>query len=240
MDATCAAISILMLWEFFGMTQTQSLPIIRWAGYLLGILLVAATYGWLVAPYSVVVLPLGVILLSMLSLAKPYPIEASIKRVAIVAFGVLYCCALFPFLGRLRSLDQGLQLSVIALFCTWGGDTAAYFSGRFLGRHKLYPAISPKKTVEGAVGGIFGGIAAAFAVQWVLGFEITTPHLIALGALAAFFGVFGDLVASMLKRSTETKDSSHLIPGHGGVLDRFDGVMFAAPAVYTYVILFLS
>ena len=81
------------------------------------------------APFAVVVLPLGVILLSMLSLAKPYPIETSIKRIAIVAFGVLYCCALFPFLGALRSLDQGLQLSVIALFCTWGGDTAAYFSG---------------------------------------------------------------------------------------------------------------
>jgi len=222
------------------MTKADSLPVIRGAGYLLGLFLVAATYGWLVAPFAAVVLPLGVILLSMLSLAKPHPIETSIKRIAIVAFGVLYCCALFPFLGTLRSLDQGLQLSVIALFCTWGGDTAAYFSGRLLGKHKLYPAISPKKTVEGAVGGIFGGIAAAFAVQAVLGFEITTSHLIALGALAAFFGIFGDLVASMLKRSTATKDSSRLIPGHGGFLDRFDGVMFAAPAVYTYVILFLS
>ena len=222
------------------MTQAESVPWLQAGGYVLGLFAIAVIYGWLVAPYSLMVLPLGVIFLSVVSLAKPKPIENCISKMASVAFGVLYCCTLFPFLGRLRSLDQGLQLSIIALFCTWASDTSAYFVGRVFGRHKLYPVISPKKTVEGAVGGIAGGIAAAYAVVWALGADLAGHHVVSLGALAAVFGIFGDLVASMVKRSTQTKDSSQLIPGHGGVLDRFDGVMFAAPAVYTYVILFLS
>ena len=240
MEVTCAVLTILMLWEFLRMTQADSSLLLRGAGYLLGFLVIAGIYGWLPTPYSLVVLPLGVILLSVLSLAQPQPIDDSVRKVGIVAFGVLYCSGLFPFLGRLRELENGLQLTVIALFCTWGGDTAAYFAGRLFGKRKLYPAISPKKTIEGALGGVFGGIAVAFVVKLIFGFESGAFHLLVLGSLAACMGIFGDLVASLVKRSTGTKDSSHLIPGHGGVLDRFDGVMFAAPAVYTYVILFLS
>ena len=163
----------------------------------------------------------------------------------ISVFCVVYCCGLLPFLANLRMFPvHGLTLSLLALFCTWGGDTSAYFVGRMLGKHKLYPIISPKKTVEGAAGGILGGIAMAFLVQLILSYfvEVQLPyvHLAQMGAIAAIAGIHGDLSASMLNRSTDTKDSSALIPGHGGILDRFDGVMFAAPSIYHYAIFFLS
>lgn len=240
MELTCGILALLMLWEYFRMTVHEPRSVLCLAGYALAGLLIAGMYGWISPGLGGLILPIGLMILAIFSLAKPHPIEDSIKRVAIVLFGVLYCATLFPFLGKLRVMEQGMQLAVIALFCTWGGDTAAYFAGRFFGKRKLYVAISPKKTMEGAAGGIVGGIAVAFVIQAVLGFNGASYHLAAMGAGAALMGIFGDLIASMLKRSTNTKDSSNLIPGHGGVLDRFDGVMFAAPAVYTYVILFLS
>ena len=126
-----------------------------------------------------------------------------------------------------------LFLLVVVFF----GDTGAYFSGRALGRHKLSAAVSPKKTVEGAIGGLvastLGGWLAAVVVLPGLGLV----EALALGALCGLVGQVGDLAESLFKRAHNTKDSGRLLPGHGGVLDRLDGVLFAAPVLYAWLVL---
>ena len=132
---------------------------------------------------------------------------------------------------------MGLGLSLGAIFCTWAADTGAYFAGRAFGRHKLYPKISPGKTVEGAIGGLASAVGAAFLIRFLFDVPMEAAYTAGMGAVAGVAGVIGDLSESLLKRSVGAKDSSRLIPGHGGVLDRFDGVMFAAPALYAYVVI---
>lgn len=117
-----------------------------------------------------------------------------------------------------------------ALALVWAADTGAYFAGRYLGRRKLAPTISPNKTVEGAAGGVVAGIVVALAFGWLAGAGVAQWPGLALVALAAtLFSIVGDLVESLLKRQAGVKDSGDLIPGHGGVLDRIDGVLAALP-----------
>ena len=196
---------------------------------------VATIYGWIPSTAAELIFPSSVLLVFLVSLMNPEPIDSAVARLGAVALGVGYCAGLIPFLAQLRELDQGQALALVALFCTWGADTGAYFAGRALGNRKLYPAISPKKTIEGAIGGLFAAVAVAFFIRWLLDAQFSVFDAAVLGLIASVFGVVGDLCESLLKRSTGVKDSSQLIPGHGGVLDRFDGVMFTAPAMYVYV-----
>ncbi len=114
----------------------------------------------------------------------------------------------------------------------WIADTGGYFAGRFLGKHKLYEAVSPKKTVEGAVGALLANVLAAFGLHLTLLKEVSFVYLAALGLVAGVFGIAGDLSESLLKRSVGVKDSGNIIPGHGGVLDRIDALMFTSAVVF--------
>ena len=152
--------------------------------------------------------------------------------------GILYVGWLLSYLVALRGLDGGRNWVFLALFTTWASDTAAFFIGGKLGRHKLAPNISPGKTWEGATGGILGAIIVS-----ILFFTATPFHLpltywqaIPLSILVSIFGQVGDLVESLLKRNMGVKDSGKLMPGHGGVLDRMDSIIFAGIVVYYYVI----
>ncbi len=131
---------------------------------------------------------------------------------------------------------------LLTLGFAWGGDTCAYFAGRAFGKHKLAPVVSPNKTVEGAIGGVLGSVLVGevFTVIYVLGFNQSSPFTIKigyyfaialLGAVASVLGICGDLFASAVKRQNEIKDYGSIFPGHGGILDRFDSVMFIAPLV---------
>lgn len=142
------------------------------------------------------------------------------------------------FLSHLASRqgpDRGFKVLLLTMALVWICDTGAYFSGLLFGRHKLAPTISPNKTVEGLAGGAVVTAAAAIGLDawWRLGFG--PWHGLALALLITVFGTMGDLVESRLKRAAGAKDSGSLLPGHGGVLDRFDSLMFAAPAVYWYI-----
>lgn len=119
---------------------------------------------------------------------------------------------------------------------TWASDTFAYFSGSFFGKHKLCPTISPKKTIEGFMGGLIGTMLVVALLGWSLSFSV--PMMLVLGASMAIVATIGDLAESIIKRYTGVKDSGHIIPGHGGVLDRFDSVMFTAPFVYYFIQVF--
>ena len=147
----------------------------------------------------------------------------------------LYVGVLASHFVLLREAPAGRDWLLFTVLAVWITDTGAYFVGRSIGRHKLAPAISPGKTVEGAIGSALAGFAAVFALDAALGLELALVHRIALGLLLPPVVLFGDLAESALKRSLSVKDSGFLVPGHGGVLDRLDSLLFAAPSVYWYV-----
>ncbi|MBI2724177.1 MAG: phosphatidate cytidylyltransferase [Chloroflexi bacterium] len=149
---------------------------------------------------------------------------------------VTYAGFLGGFLVLLRDADNGRSWVFLAVLATFATDTAAYFTGRAIGKRPLAPAISPKKTFEGFVGGCIGGAIAVVALHAVFNLG-TTPGQVALLALTLpIAAAAGDLVESAIKRIAGVKDASELIPGHGGVMDRLDSVLFVAPLVYLFVI----
>ena len=153
------------------------------------------------------------------------------QRVGLAVLGAVYCGVMLSALVRLRQLDHGAVWIFLALAVTWANDTGGYFAGRAFGKHKLYPRISPSKTVEGAIGG------AAFSIFWgVLVFKLGLPEVplwggAVIGAGASVLGPLGDLSESAMKRAFGAKDSGKLLPGHGGMLDRLDALIFTAPFV---------
>lgn len=146
--------------------------------------------------------------------------------------GLLYIVVPFGFVLKVWALPNGLAWLFLTLAVTWAGDTGAYFSGRALGKHKLFPRVSPKKTWEGAVGGWLAAIAFACVFKHLWLPELSWVQAALLGALLDVVGVLGDLVESMFKRSFEVKDSGWIMPGHGGILDRIDSLLFTAPVAW--------
>lgn len=171
----------------------------------------------------------------------------SVPSAAVSAAGVLYLGMSFAHLIGLRMMEHGMapvetQLGVLepgcaliwtALIGTWASDTFAYFAGSFLGRHKLCPSISPGKTVEGFVGGLIGTTASVAGLGVLFGFDVLVMAV--LGLCICIIATLGDLVESVMKRYTGIKDSGHIIPGHGGIWDRFDSVIYTVPFVYYFV-----
>ena len=152
--------------------------------------------------------------------------------------GILYIGWLLSHFVALRGLDDGRNWVFLALFATFASDTAAFFVGRAVGKHHLAPRISPGKTWEGAIAGVCGAIIVSllFTIPTSLQLPLNYWQAVLLGLLVSVFGQLGDLVESLLKRNTGVKESGRLIPGHGGVLDRMDSIVFAGIVVYYYVI----
>jgi len=167
-------------------------------------------------------------------------------RMAATVFGIVYAGLLLTTVAKLKLFggpENGGHFVMFSLVVMWLGDTGAYFAGRFLGKAKLYPAVSPKKTRAGAVGGLVGSFAAAalMKVLWsqAPGSPVCPLHWLDIALLAipgAALGQMGDLAESLLKRSTGVKDSGSILPGHGGILDRIDAVLFFAPYMHVYMI----
>jgi phosphatidate cytidylyltransferase len=233
----CLFLAWLMFWEFASLTLGPSNAWLKVVGYGLVSVVAARTVDLGPAVPFELLLPLGTLVVLAVVLSQPEPIEGSMKRAAFVFLGTAYCGGLIPYLSRLRELEHGAALAIMALFCTWGADTGAYLVGRAFGRHKLYPKVSPGKTWEGLAGGLVFGVGVAFLVRYLFRMELGIVHVAVIGVIGAAFGLVGDLAESLMKRSVGAKDSGTLIPGHGGVLDRFDAVMFVTPAVYAYVAL---
>ena len=164
-------------------------------------------------------------------LFDPEPSRAP-QRVGLAVLGAVYPGVLMSALVHLRRLPEGLAWLILTLVVTWLNDTGAYFVGRALGRRKLYPSISPSKTWEGAAGGLVASVAGGLGARAFFG-PSTLPWwgAAAVGVGAGVVGPLGDLSESMLKRAYGAKDSSRLLPGHGGLLDRIDALLFTAPFV---------
>ena len=164
--------------------------------------------------------------------------RSPLSGVAMTVAAAAYVGGLLFHAPLLRELDQGLQWVLLLLAVTFATDTSAFFVGRALGRLPLAPAISPGKTLEGAVGGLAGAVLAAVIGVELLGLDLTMPETLVLGGLAGVAGQLGDLAESRLKRVAGVKDSGWLFPGHGGVLDRIDSIVFNLPVVYYFVLWF--
>jgi len=149
--------------------------------------------------------------------------------------GILYIGFLLSYLVALR-LEAGKGWVFLALFATFGCDIAAFLFGRALGRHRMAPRISPKKTWEGAVAGVFGSVIVSVVVVSLFNLPLGYGQAVLLGFLVSIFAQFGDLVESLLKRNVGVKESGRLMPGHGGLLDRMDSVVFAGVVVYFYYV----
>jgi phosphatidate cytidylyltransferase len=150
--------------------------------------------------------------------------------------GAAYIGFLGAHLVLLRDLDHGSDWVFVAVFATFVADTAAYFVGRVLGRRQIAPAVSRRKTAEGGIAGFVAGFAAVFLLVWALGLEVDELKLIPLALLLPVVAVIGDLGESLIKRGAGVKDTSDLVPGHGGFLDRLDSILFTTPLVYYFVI----
>jgi len=174
----------------------------------------------------------GIISVPLLSRA---PLEQSLRDGALTLFGVLYLGLTLGTLSMTRLLPQGEWLIFFLLLVTWASDTGAYLVGTLYGRHRLAPTISPKKTVEGLVGGLIGAIIVAYAARWWFLPELSGLDCLVLATLLTITGLWGDLTESAMKRSVGMKDSGGILPGHGGMLDRLDSLLFTAPVFYYYV-----
>lgn len=162
-----------------------------------------------------------------------------VGRMALTGFGVLWIPLGFAYVLMLRALEHGMALTILLFACTILSDTFAYFVGRAVGRHKMAPRISPKKSVEGAFGGLVGAVVAALVVR-IYSPWLPTKEAVILGLVIGLVGQWGDLFESAFKRDFRVKDSGRLLPGHGGILDRFDSLLFAGFSAYWAAVVLLG
>ena len=242
------AASVVAMSELFAMALKDRAD--RAVSLLLGMLACAAFY-WMsdkALPHhgawiafhdgQYVVLGLAVIAPLLYYLFRYGDLGTVAQRMAFTVFGIVYAGLLLTTVAALKrdGGPNGGDLVMFVLAVVWAGDTGAYFAGRFLGKRKLYPAVSPKKTWAGAVGGLLGSFAAGAAMKvGRLDGIFNWGDVVLLTIPGAALAQAGDLAESLLKRSVGVKDSGSILPGHGGILDRIDAVLFFAPYVLVYM-----
>jgi phosphatidate cytidylyltransferase len=181
-----------------------------------------------------VVVPLMGPLLTLVRLGE---IHSAALRASAMGFGPLFVGIPLTLLAMIRrDVPDGAGYVVLAIMFAWFGDTGGYFAGRFLGKRKLYEAVSPKKTIEGAVGGLLGSVVGALLAHFWFLPSLSLGHGVVLAIVAGAFGQAGDLGESLLKRSTGVKDSGAIVPGHGGILDRTDALLLTSTVTYLYAL----
>lgn len=226
-------ISLIGLREFYSACKNKSLMPIEIVGYIGSIFLITLLYFSSNLSY---VLFLFFILILVLNIIQLISKKYNFLDASIILFSLIYIPLLLSFILLINK--QANNIVIWLVFITaWGTDTFAYFSGYFFGKRKLCPLISPKKTVEGAIGGVLGSmiISLLFGYLFLKDYVIATAIIGVLGSIVA---QIGDLSASLIKRHTGIKDFGNLMPGHGGVLDRFDSILLTAPTIY-FVLTFL-
>ena len=233
------AVSLIGLREFYAALKISKKPVC-FAGYG------AAVYMLLIDKLTAtgMIFIISLFTLAVVTLLVIKYREISVYDIAITFFGFFYVCFLLSNMYLVREHYLGIYAVWLILISAWGSDTGAYFTGMTLGSRKLAPKISPKKTVEGAIGGVvcatlLGACFGFISQKYLFNLE---AELVLLSVAVVFFGsVFsqlGDLAASAVKRQVGIKDFGDVIPGHGGILDRFDSILFTAPTVYCVLIVF--
>jgi phosphatidate cytidylyltransferase len=232
--------SLIGAWELFTMTHEDD-RLMKSIGVLLSAAASLAVFFFSKDARVVMTVLVGVPLAGLLlSLLRIGDVKTAALRTCALGFGPLMVTVPLTLLAVMhKEVPGGAGFILYALGFAWMSDTGGYFAGRFLGKHKLYEAVSPKKTVEGSIGGL-----AAVALWGIIGhftFAPTVPllHAVILAVVAGALGQAGDLGESLLKRSTGVKDSGQIVPGHGGILDRVDALILTSTAVYLYTLWFV-
>jgi phosphatidate cytidylyltransferase len=228
-------VAALALTEYTGIMLATAPRRLRAAVIAIGVGLAVGLYqrpelafAWVLA---------AVVLVSAAVLVEHGEMSAAGARLGAAGFGVFYLGALPVTLALLhRDAAHGPIWVCAAIAVTFANDTGGYFAGRALGRHKLYPAVSPAKTVEGALGGLVASVGILLLGHATVTPVLTVADCLLVGLPAAVIGPVGDLVESMIKRAAGVKDSGKLLPGHGGMLDRIDALLFVSAWVYVYVV----
>ncbi|UCF04412.1 MAG: phosphatidate cytidylyltransferase [bacterium] len=231
---------LIGLWEFYRMMEAKGLRPYKTIGILSGLAL-----SWYVffqqgiyANFFLSVIFLGVMALELVRREK----GLAVYHISVTIFGVFYVAWLGSHLVLLRELPhlKGLDYSIgfsfvlVVFVLTWCYDTGAYMVGTLIGRHKILPSVSPAKSWEGVCGGIMFSIAGIMLTRYWLAQYLTILQAVGLAVIASIVGQLGDFVESMIKRDVRIKNSSDAIPGHGGVLDRFDSLLFTSPLIYYF------
>lgn len=235
------SLMLFSLYEFYKIClQSRVRPQVLY-GMLLGALIFATNYFFAIGkigPY--IFLGLIPLILSIFIIELYRNQNKPLHNIAFTLLGLLYVALPFSMLNYIvlsySSYRIGYQSHLLIGFfaLAWANDSGAYAFGVSIGKNKLFPKISPKKSWEGLVGGFFTTALVAWLISMVYP-EVSLFHWFVIAFITAVMSVFGDLVESMFKRSIGTKDSGKFLPGHGGVLDRFDGILFAAPVVFVYL-----
>jgi phosphatidate cytidylyltransferase len=233
-DATIALISVLAMHEFLvlGRKKGYDVPIV-----LCIVIMLFIMAAFILPQLSVEIGMFAALLIIPASYVLGHKaLEDSLPSSAIAVLATTYVGMLGGSLIRLRNdfPEDGSKLVFFLLLVVWLGDSGAYYVGKRFGRHKLSPRISPKKTIEGLIGGMSASVITAVVIHFTFFKTFPLHHAVIAGVLLSIAGVIGDLAESMWKRSADVKDSGSLLPGHGGLLDRFDSILFTAPILYCY------
>lgn len=247
--ALTAVAVVLALAEFYGLAskagcKPQAIP-----GHAAALVVIASFAFDEPQLIAAAMIALTILLLGAAAF-NPDEMKKSLLSVSATVFGVIYVALLAGCLAGVRMAPVGASRSAIPHLASklltmffalvMMTDTGAYYVGRTIGRHKLAPRISPGKTIEGAIGGLAAAILAGYLCKLTFFNEIPVSHALVLGGVIGVVGQIGDLAESMLKRGAGVKDSGNLLPGHGGMLDRIDSILFCAPLLYYYSRLFAS
>jgi phosphatidate cytidylyltransferase len=232
LKAFTIVISIFGLYEFYNALKEKKFNPISIGGYALLIIFYLRGNNFEEAMYILILSTILLLIIPVVNLKYNF-IDASLTLL-----GFLYVAILFSFIPIVNNKVGGQYLVWLIFLGSWIADTTAYYCGKYLGKRKLCPEISPKKTIAGSVGGFLGSTIGCGIYGIIIGInvpEVQTIHFFLIGGLCGIMGQLGDLVASSVKRYVGIKDYSNLIPGHGGILDRFDSILFNAVVVFYYL-----
>ncbi len=238
--------TFILMHEFYHAFINKGYKPVIWLGYIFIFLLFSLLFfpNIIVSGYNILIL---IAIITITGLIMPiFSQKLKINDILVTVFAALYPGVLVFFLVPLAfdSIPYGMNLLILTFLITWSTDTFAYFFGSRFGKNKLCPSISPNKTIEGGLGGLFGSIVVGILFGMILRqsikLSIDTFHFAIIGLLGGVFSQLGDLCASSIKRYCGVKDFGKLLPGHGGLLDRFDSLLFTLPTVYLYYLIFLA
>ncbi len=227
------AISMIGMYELYRVFQIEK-GILGAAGDLAVLFYYVSLWQSLFADAMVFVV--GTLVCLMFVYVFTYP-KYKTEQIMGAFFGVFYVAVMLSCIYQTRMLENGVYIVWLIFLCSWGCDTCAYCVGVLIGKHKMSPKLSPKKSIEGAVGGVIGSMLLTLLYTWIFKtqMQVSMEEMVLLASISgigALISMVGDLAASAIKRNYNMKDYGKLIPGHGGILDRFDSVIFTAPVIY--------
>ena len=240
-DIFLSIIACISMQEYMNAISKDAKPI-RWLGYIscIFIAFIHIIPQYIPEPIlnNIIILAIPILLLVLFTTIVATNMRINFKDVSYTLFGIVYIVTCIAFIAKIRGLEHGNWLVWFAIIAAWASDTFAYFIGKRFGKHK-FSKVSPKKSIEGCIAGVIGAVIVAliytYAVNEITSLNFSYIYITIITAILSIIGQIGDFAASSIKRYVDVKDYSNLIPGHGGMLDRIDSLMFLSPFAYVFL-----